>query len=98
MQHNLRVTMIFVMLTAFFALPVFAASEKACRYYADRAIQQYQIMTTHSKCRINMDARWQPNHQNHYGWCLEAPTAWLRSEEKARDDHLYRCGGQIRFD
>jgi hypothetical protein len=92
------VTVVLSVSIACLTLPAHAASEGACQRYARRAIDQYQIMTNHPKCRAKMDARWQPHYQNHYGRCMNAPTAWLRSEEKARDDHLYRCGGQIRFD
>src|SRR5262245_50618197 len=40
-----------------------------CRRYADRAVQQYQIMTNHPKCRVSTDGRWHSNYQNHYNWC-----------------------------
>jgi hypothetical protein len=86
------------MLILCFTSSAYAASKGACAQYARRAIEQYQQTTKDRKCRIKGDARWQPNYQNHYNWCLTAPTAWLRSEEKARDDHLYGCGAQGRFD
>jgi hypothetical protein len=92
------ITIVLSMSIACFTLPAHATSKEACQRYARRAIDQYQIMNNRPKCRIKMNARWQPNYQNHYGWCLSAPVAWLNSEEKTRDDHLYRCGGQIRFD
>jgi hypothetical protein len=98
MLNYTRTTIICGSLVAFYALPAGAASESACRNYANRAVQQYQTMTTHSKCRVRTNARWQPNYENHHGWCLKAPVAWLRSEQKVRDDHLYRCGGQVRID
>jgi hypothetical protein len=69
-----------------------------CRRYADRAVQQHQIMLNHPKCRVSTDGRWHSLNQNHYNWCLTAQRAWTQSEEKIRDDHLYKCGGQIRFD
>jgi hypothetical protein len=78
--------------------PVDPAIQAKCRRYARRAVDQYQIVANRPKCRVKPDARWQGNYQNHYSWCLSAQNAWIRSEEKARDDRLYRCGGQIRFD
>lgn len=74
-----------------------AASQGACQQYARRATEQYKRTVELRKCGIKGDARWQPNYQNHYNWCLNAPTAWLRSEEKARDTHLYKCGAQVRM-
>jgi hypothetical protein len=86
------------MLMYFPVLPTFAASEKACRGYADRAVEQYQITTrkppSNKQCPVSMSPRWQPYYKNHYEWCLNAQDAWLHSENKARDDHLYKYCGQ----
>jgi tachylectin len=69
-----------------------------CQAYAQRAFDQFQLMNRLPKCQVTPTARWSPDYKLHYEWCLSAQEAELRSEEKARDDHLYRCGGQIRFD
>jgi hypothetical protein len=98
MQNHKWINAAFGALIAFATVSADAASEKSCRIYAQRAIQQYNIMTNRSKCHIKTSPRWQVSYQNHYGWCLTAPTAWLRTEEKARDAHLYRCGGQTLID
>jgi hypothetical protein len=50
------------------------------------------------KCRIPEDGRWHLRYQEHYDWCLNATDAAIRAEEKVRDDHLYLCGAQVRFD
>jgi hypothetical protein len=71
---------------------------ETCQRFASRAVEQYQKTVDRPKCRVPSDARWQANYQNHYNWCLTAQPGRLRSEEKARDDHLYRCGAQIRID
>jgi hypothetical protein len=75
-----------------------SATRARCQRYADRAVQEYHIMKDHRRCGLRDDARWQPNYRNHYDWCVASPSSWPRSEEKLRDDHLYSCGGQIRFD
>jgi hypothetical protein len=75
-----------------------AASAQKCDNYAKRAVQQFSISQRFRKCNLAPDARWQANFKNHYNWCLTAPVAWLNSEQGARDTHLYRCGGQIKFD
>jgi hypothetical protein len=75
-----------------------AASAQKCDNYAKRAVQQFKISQRFRKCNLAADGRWQTNFANHYNWCLTAPVAWLNAEQGARDTHLYRCGGQIRFD
>lgn len=92
MKAGWRLHIIFL-LGALPSIELMAASETACRAYANRAVQQYQIANTHANCHHNMNARWQPNYQNHYGWCLNAQTSWLQSEQKIRDNFLAKCGG-----
>jgi hypothetical protein len=69
-----------------------------CRAYAQRAADQYRLSTRTSKCRVPSDERWHLRVRDHYQWCLSAVPGALDSEEKARDEHLYRCGGQYRID
>ena len=85
---------ILVAVTTFPATEAEAAEARECQGYARGAILQFQIAQRFPKCRVPTSARWQPNYQNHYGWCLTAPRAWLRSEEQARETHLRRCGGR----
>jgi hypothetical protein len=78
-----------------------AAGARECDLYARRAVQQYQLTQMARfarRCGVAPSPRWQASYQNHNGWCLTAPRAWLKSEEGARDRHLYRCGAQVRFD
>jgi len=79
----------------------FAASPQRCQIYAANAVHEYQLGTNeHNKrsCGIQTDGRWQPNHDNHYNWCLAAPDAWLVSEQNARTDRLSKCGAIVKFD
>jgi hypothetical protein len=69
-----------------------------CQRYAQRAVQQYQLMANRPKCNIRTDGRWHANYKAHYDWCLSAQRAWTITEENARDTHLYKCGAQVRFD
>jgi hypothetical protein len=69
-----------------------------CRAYAQRAADQYRLTTRVSKCRVPSDGRWHSRQRDHYQWCLTAASRAVDSEEKARDEHLYRCGGQNRID
>ena len=69
-----------------------------CQAYASRAVDQFNLMLRFPKCRVNRDARWNADYKGHYNWCLTAPQAARTNEQKIRDDHLYRCGGQKTFD
>jgi hypothetical protein len=72
-----------------------AAGPRECELYARRAVQQFQLTLNPRfgpRCRIAPSQRWQASYQSHHG------RVWLRSEEGARDAHLYRCGAQVRFD
>jgi hypothetical protein len=74
-------------------LPV--AGKQYCAQYASSAVDDYRKMREHKKCFIRDNARWQPNYQNHYQWCLTAQHEWAVNEWKARDAHLVDCG--VRF-
>jgi hypothetical protein len=56
------------------------------------------MMATRQRCRVPSDGRWHSRHRDHYEWCLTASEAARTSEQKARDEHLYRCGAQVRID
>jgi hypothetical protein len=86
---------------SFFVNPAEAASQRECEIYSRRAVQQFQLTQTPRfarRCRVAPSPRWQTSYQNHYGWCLTAPRAWLKSEQGARDAHLNRCGAQSLYD
>src|ERR1041385_2846177 len=94
MQKKFQITAMFTLLFAMSTVSGSAASQGACKAYANRAVQQYKLMMAHNKCRVKTDPRWQPSYDNHYQWCRSAPDAWLASEQKARDTHLTACGAQ----
>ena len=89
---------VLVAVTTFPATEAQAASPRECEGYARGAIRQFETAQRFPRCRVRTSPRWQPNYQNHYGWCLNAPVAWLRSETQAREAHLRRCGGSVPFD
>src|SRR6476659_2625160 len=60
-----------------------AAGARECDLYARRAVQQYQLTQMARfarRCGVAPSPRWQASYQNHNGWCLTAPRAWLKSE------------------
>jgi hypothetical protein len=69
------------------------ATKDRCTQYAQRAVAQYQLMTSHPQCKLNDDMRWQNNVDNHYNACVALPEFIAKSEETARDSHLQACGG-----
>jgi hypothetical protein len=69
------------------------ATKDRCTQYAQRAVAQYQLMTSHPQCKVNDDPRWQSNIDNHYNACIAVPEFIIKSEEAARDSHLQACGG-----
>ena len=70
------------------------STESACKSYAQNAVNDYHVMVKHEKCRVADSGRWQPNYENHYNWCVTAPTGWRLAEAKKRDAHLKRCGAR----
>jgi hypothetical protein len=69
------------------------ATQDRCSHYAQRAVQQYQLMSSNPSCHVKNDLRWQDNVDNHYNGCLAVPEFIRKSEESARDNHLKACGG-----
>jgi hypothetical protein len=69
------------------------ATKDRCTQYAQRAVAQYQLMTSHPQCKVNDDLRWQNNIDNHYNACIGLPEFIAKNEEAARDSHLQACGG-----
>lgn len=74
-------------------LPV--APEPRCDAYARSAVEDFRTMQRFAQCLIRNNARWQPNYQAHYGWCIanraQRPE-WIQAEARARTDHLIKCG------
>jgi hypothetical protein len=68
------------------------ATMDRCTQYAQRAVQQYLLMTSHPQCAVKPDLRWQDNMDNHYNGCLKLPEFLRESEEATRDNHLQACG------
>ncbi len=69
------------------------ATKDRCNQYAQRAVAQYQLMTSHPQCKVNDDLRWQNNLDNHYNACVKLPEFMSKNEEAARDSHLQACAG-----
>jgi hypothetical protein len=83
---------------SFSATPGRAADDTTCQKYARAAVEDYKLTTTAGRaCHVKTDPRWQPYYNNHYKWCRTAPAEWVRSEAKARDLHLLKCGARSTF-
>jgi hypothetical protein len=61
-----------------------------CEAYARDAVSQHRA-NLDRRCGYGPNARWQPNYNNHYRWCLSAPRASVAAEDAARRDRLRSC-------
>lgn len=71
--------------------PAFAADTGTCDVYAKNAVADNDRATRMGCGFANTNARWQSNYNNHYGWCLNAPSAALVSEAAGRDADMRPC-------
>ena len=69
------------------------AAKDWCTAYAQRAVQQYQLMKSHAQCQQNTDPlNWQDNYDNHYNGCLLFGQKVSKLAEGGRINHLQACG------
>jgi len=69
------------------------ATKDRCTRYAQRAVQQYRLMTSHPDCEVKNDPlTWQDSYDNHYNGCVLLPESMAKLGEQARDNHLQACG------
>ncbi len=61
-----------------------------CRNYAQRAVNA-QRANRARRCG-GFGTRWQSNYGNHYNWCMRVAPGRARSEDRARQVRLSRCG------
>ncbi len=74
----------------------FAADPKKqerCSKYAQRAVEQYQLMQSHPQCHVPDDLNWHGNLEGHYNGCMLIPEVMARAGEAGRDNHLLACSG-----
>jgi hypothetical protein len=69
-----------------------AADASACQDYAERAVLQYKDMQNVKGCKRADDARWHGDLKKHKSWCLKQRESLLESEDRARGEHLVKCG------
>lgn len=70
-----------------------AATKDRCSAYAQRAVQQFQLMQSHPGCEKNLDPlAWKADVDYHYNGCLLFPASMSKLAEQARDNHLQACG------
>jgi hypothetical protein len=66
--------------------------KERCTKYAQRAVEQYQLMQSHPQCRVSDDMNWHNNLDGHYNGCMLIPEFMARAGEAGRDNHLQACG------
>lgn len=68
-------------------------TQERCAAYAQRAVQQYQLMKSNPQCQQNTDPmNWQDNYDNHYNACRVFPAKMAEMADSARQNHLIACG------
>lgn len=86
----------FAVMTPLISAGAVAAPSKVtmerCAQYAEKAVQEYNLMNSNPQCHVEPALRWQPNYDNHYNGCLLLPEAMVNSEETIRVTHLKACG------
>ena len=96
-HKNLSLVLALATLATWQVPPASADDKTDCDNYANRAVAQYNQMTSHAnstkapRCQVKDSPRWQPNFSNHYDWCMTNVAAhreWLASESGARQVHL----------
>ena len=63
-----------------------------CHDYAERSVKQFELASTHSKCRIAGDPQWHAVMANHFSACLFLPAATANAGLAWRDSVLASCG------
>jgi hypothetical protein len=69
------------------ALSAHAADPYFCADYARVAVHQYEVASNHpNRCmsQIHDFARWSPDYQHHYSWCLGVSRDQTWPERNAR--------------
>ena len=69
-----------------------ANKKERCTKYAQRAVEQYQLMQSHPQCRVSDDMNWHNNLDGHYNGCMIIPEFMAHAGEAGRDNHLQACG------
>jgi hypothetical protein len=101
MTSNRAITITLALLLGCAVTPLRAASHQECQRYAEGAVLDYKAGTNAAnakQCRIQKDARWQPDFQANFRWCLTAQESWLKAEKDARADVLFGCHARVKID
>ena len=71
-----------------------AADRAFCAGYTDAALNQVHIALSSPNCAAGArGARWAPERQVHFDWCLTQPPAAADAERHARTEFLRGCRG-----
>jgi hypothetical protein len=81
-------------LTVFMPFSAQAADAAFCQNYAHAAVNQVRGALANPRCAASIQgARWSPDLQVHYNWCLSQPYAAAGAERDARTNFLRACRG-----
>jgi hypothetical protein len=81
-------------LTVLTPVPTEAAPSNFCHDYAVAAINQLRAALANPGCVAGVrGARWTPDQNVHFQWCLTQPVPMVESERGARTAFLRACRG-----
>jgi hypothetical protein len=71
-----------------------AADRAFCAGYTDAALNQVRLALSSPNCAAGArGARWSPERQVHFDWCLTQPPGAAAAERHARTEFLRGCRG-----
>ena len=68
-----------------------AAGPGFCADYSRAAVRQFELARSLPGCLGGGSARWNPDSQIHYGWCLNVPPGAAVSEREIRTRTIANC-------
>ena len=68
-----------------------AADPGYCDRYARSAVAQFERNRSIPGCFHGANARWSPNFDSHFGWCVRVPAGAAEEEKAVRTGRLREC-------
>jgi len=74
-----------------------AAGPGFCADYSRAAVRQFELARSIPGCLGGGSARWNPDYQVHYGWCLNVPPGAAVSERAIRSREIAVCRRRVGY-
>lgn len=77
--------------------PARAAGPDFCADYARSAVHEFEVAAHTPGCLHDANARWTPNYNQHFNWCLNVSREQAWSEREIRRHRLHECQARIDY-